>query len=487
MTHDINEGGFYSLKLSRALFDHTARVGDRLPWEYEDTNNWTNRIRGTTHPFFATNGDLPSYSEHETVLWTFRGDLTQELRGHVFKTGLEVKYNRFRNLNLLFPYRINAEGSYGLARSDYLVYNTEGSVYAQDKWEYEGMVLSAGMRYDVFTVGDQLDASVVEDRVRGELSPRAGIAYPVTDKDVLSFHYGRFSQVPNRQHIFQDRSSLVPVRGNPNIETQTTVSYQAALQHMFGERLFGQFTVYFKDIFGLISTQQIRAGDNPNLVNQFVNQDYASSRGFEVSLTKRFNGTFSGEIAYTYGVATGLASDPSVQQQVDFLYLPISEQPLNWDRRHSLTASVNIASPGHWSMRAVWNYGSGFPYSPHDRDERKYDPMLTNSKRLPGTSTLDLQAEKQYKVWGQLVTLFVRGNNVLDTRNISRLGSLDWPAPPGTIGNDYEIFYTETGRAGGAFLGDDVNEDGIRDWVPVNDPRVFSEGRSIRVGVNLTL
>jgi outer membrane receptor protein involved in Fe transport len=348
------------------------------------------------------------------------------------------------------------------------------------------MVINAGIRYDVFSVGDQLSASVVENRIRDQWSPRLGIAYPVTHRDVLSFHYGRFSQVPNRQYIFENRSSAVPVRGNPNLENQTTVAYQAALQHMFGEAVFGQFTVYFKDIFGWISTEDVQSGDSPQLVTQFVNKDYASSRGFEISLTKRFNGYFSGDLAYSYGVATGLASDPNVQQQVDFLYLPIAEQPLNWDQRHTVSVSGTAANPHHWSVSVLWNFGTGFPYTPRFRNERQFDPARVNSGRLPTTSTLTIQAEKHFRIWGQAIRFFLRGHNILNTKNIRQLSPQNWPPPPGTLPTDYEVFYTETGRAGGAFQGEDLNEDGIKDWVALNDPRVFAEGRSVRLGVGMS-
>ena len=104
---------------------------------------------------------------------------------------------------------------------------------------------------------------------------------------------------------------------------------------------------------------------------------------------------------------------------------------------------------------------------------------------MPSTSFLTLQAEKHYRIWGQRVKFFVRGNNVLDTKNVSFLNPGNFPNPPQAGIFDYQIFYTETGRAGGAYLGDDVNEDGIQDWVPLNDPRVFAEGRSIRLGVGV--
>ena len=122
---------------------------------------------------------------------------------------------------------------------------------------------------------------------------------------------------------------------------------------------------------------------------------------------------------------------------------------------------------------------------PSRRDERKLDPRATNAGRLPSTTNLSVQAEKHYRVWGQDVKFFVRGNNLLDATNIFQLEPTNWPNPPGTNANDYRVFYTETGRAGGAYLGDDVNSDGVPDWVPVNDPRVFTEGRSVRMGAGV--
>jgi hypothetical protein len=54
-----------------------------------------------------------------------------------------------------------------------------------------------------------------------------------------------------------------------------------------------------------------------------------------------------------------------------------------------------------------------------------------------------------------------------------------------TGGEDYLIYYTETRRAGGAYL-QDTNGDNIVDWVPVHDPRVFEEGRTVRLGVGIS-
>ena len=485
--HTLAEETFYTMKLSRSTFDFTESVQGRLPWEYDgDVREfWADRIHFDQEPFFATNGDFPVYTRRSTDLWAFKSDWTHLTGAHKFKSGFEVKYNDLQNLSLEHPTLLNGLGTPGLTRNEYRAFNPEGSVYLQDRWEHEGMVLNAGVRYDVFSLGNQLDASVVESRTRSEWSPRVGFAYPVTDRDVFSFHYGRFSQIPDRQHIFQARGSSVRTRGNPNLDTQTQASYQAAVQHMFSEDVFGQFSVYFKDIFGLISQEEITSADSPDLVRQWTNRDYASSRGFEVSLRKRFSKNFNTSVSYTYSVATGVASDPDVSRQVDFLYLPISEQPLDWDQRHTLSVTGSIAMMKDWSTTFVWTYGSGRPYTPHNRDDRELDPLDVNSGRLPSSTNLTVEAARHFRMWGQAVTLFLQADNVLDTRNIVVLNPGNWPNPPGAQGDDYETYYTETGRAGGAYKGKDVNEDGEADWVALNDPRVFGPGRSVRMGVTV--
>jgi outer membrane receptor for ferrienterochelin and colicin len=486
-THTIAERTFYTAKLSRVRFDHDMRVANQRPWEYngEAFQAWTNQIDLKTEPFFATHGDYPRMTERHTTTWIAKGDLTHTMGGHNLKSGVEGRYNDLWLHSVLFPLAVNQDGTFGGFRSLYHYYNPEASVYFQDRWTHEGMVLNAGLRFDMFSVGDQIDLSEVKTRSRNQLSPRLGIAYPVSDRDVFSFHYGRFSQVPDRSSIFENRTGSSQVRGNPDLVNETTVAYQAALQHMFTGEVFGQFAVYFKDIFGLLSVERLSEGNQPGLVNTFVNKDYASARGFEVSIEKRFSHNFGGELSYSYSQATGIASDPNQQVNTRLLYLPISEQPLDWDQRHTVSAQVVLSQPEDWLASVIWTYGSGFPFTPSSRNERTLDPSITNSGRLPSITSLNLQVEKHYMVWDQDVKFFLRGNNLLDTKNIADLEPDNWPNPPSTNNNDYRAFYTETGRTGGAYLGDDVNRDGVEDWIPVNDPRVLQEGRSLRVGLGM--
>jgi outer membrane receptor protein involved in Fe transport len=321
------------------------------------------------------------------------------------------------------------------------------------------------------------------------MSPRLGIAYPISDRDVLSFHYGWTYQTPARSFIFENRgiSSTVGVKGNPDLKPETNIAYQANVQHIFTKDIYGQFGVFFKDIYGLITVRQER-DENGNLVNVYFNGDYASARGFEASLTKSFSHKFSADVNYTYSIATGVASDPNTALQFfngGRLYLPISEQALNWDQRHTVSIASTIRDPGKWGLRMLWTYGSGFPFTPAFRNDRRPDPALTNSRRMPSQARLTIDGDKFYKIWGQNVTLFVDARNVLDATNIQNLSPGRRSPFINTAGDDYTIYYTETGRAGGAYL-QDINGDNVLDWVPTHDPRVFEEGRNVRMGVSVT-
>jgi outer membrane receptor protein involved in Fe transport len=281
----------------------------------------------------------------------------------------------------------------------------------------------------------------------------------------------------------------VGTRGNPDLEPETNIAYQAGMQHLFSRDVSGQFAVFFKDIYGLLTIRQERQEDG-TLVPVYRNGDYASARGFEASLIKSFSHKFSAEMNYTYSVATGVASNPNEALQFingGRLYLPISELPLDWDQRHTLSLQAVVRDPGKWGFNILWQYGSGFPFTPTFRNDRRPDPKLSNSRRLPSITNLAIVGDKFYKVWGQSVTLFVDARNVLDARSIANLAPGLFPNPYVDLDgqSDYAKYYTETGRAGGAYL-QDTNGDGVLDWVPVTDPRVFAEGRNVRTGVSVS-
>jgi outer membrane receptor protein involved in Fe transport len=494
-TNQLSDKSVWTTRVASQNYKTQNNVGAKEPWEYWTQNPfyWSGNIGFGTenNPFFATHGDVPSYLKRTTSVYTMKTDYsTRRWKQHTWKTGIEAKYNRVKNLLLVSP-NGESNGLPGGTRSDFVNYNPEGAAYLQDRWEFEGLVLNAGLRFDIFSPGEQIATADLKSgkRYKQQFSPRLGIAYPISDRDVLSFHYGWTYQTPQRSFIFENRgiSSTVGVKGNPDLEPETNIAYQAGVQHLFTKDISGQFSVFFKDIYGLITVRQER-DEAGNLVNVFFNGDYASARGFETSLIKSFSHKFSTDINYTYSIATGVASDPNTALQFfngGKLYLPISEQPLDWDQRHTVSIASTIREPGRWGLRMLWTYGSGFPFTPAFRNDRRPDPVLTNSRGLPSQARLTIDGDKFYKIWGQNVTMFVDARNVLDASNIQSINQTNRSPFVNTAGQDYIIYYTETGRTGGAYL-QDVNGDNVLDWVPLHDPRVFEEGRNVRMGISVT-
>ncbi len=312
-THSLSAHDVYTARLSRHRFETSSSVGGKKPWEYDVRSPlyWSGNL--DDDPFFATHGDFPTYSRQLTTTWTAKADYTTtHWMRHTAKAGIEGVYNEVNLLSMQFPNQ-EAQGLPGLNRTDFANYNPEGSAFVQDRWEFEGLVLNAGMRYDLFTPGAQIaNADLPNGRYKSQWSPRLGIAYPISDRDALSFHYGWTYQTPQRNYVFENRGSqsTVTVRGNPDLSPETNISYQAAVQHLFSNDMSGQFAVFFKDIFGLISVRQEVDALTGLLVPVYVNRDYASARGFETSIVKRFSHRFSGELNYTYSIAAGVASDP---------------------------------------------------------------------------------------------------------------------------------------------------------------------------------
>lgn len=489
-SHTLDASAYYTVKFSRNSFFADRRVRGKEAWEYDgdrERDFWFNYTDNESEDYFILAGDYPLLSTRVTKTYTSKVDLTKRVKNHQFQTGAEFTYNDMYLFSLERPYQSGNGGLIGTNRTRYHYFNPEGSYYLQDRWEHEGMVLNIGLRYDAFSVGDQLPISEVRNRVKQQVSPRVGIAYPISDRDVFSFHYGRFYQIPDRQFLFDDRNAFDGrARGNPNLENETTVSYQAGIQHLFNDLISGQFSVYYKDIFGLLTTEDRPSFGSVANLTSYVNKDYASARGFEATLTRRFANNFSGELNYGFGVASGVASDPNALTEQTFAYLPISEQPLDWDVRHTFRVQTSFAEPGSWVAAFIWQYESGFPYTPYGRNTRELQPETINSRRLPSTTSLDIQAEKYYRLWGQRFKVFLQSRNVLDAKNITELSPQNWPLPPGRANEDYQTYYTETGRAGGAYVGDDTDGDDIGDWVPLKDPRVFGDPRSIRTGISFS-
>ncbi|MDZ7260744.1 MAG: TonB-dependent receptor [candidate division KSB1 bacterium] len=365
-------------------------------------------------------------------------------------------------------------------------------LYFEDKMEYEGMILNAGLRFDYFNPEFDNYPSDPKDPVTnpttgGEVknprsvkakyywSPRLGIAHPITERDVLYFNYGRYFQIPRFDVLYRninwDLTGAFPMIGNPDIRPETTYSYELGVKHQFTDDLKLEVTGFYKDIQGLTDTRQMYYTAN-SYYTDYINIDYGNVRGFEVSLYKRYSHYVGGEINYTYSIAKGKSS--SNRQNYDYTWagniIPKEEHFLDWDQRHTITANLNIRVPekrrllfgtpilDDAGVNLTCQYGSGLPYTPPQRTRI----VLINTKRRPHTVTWNLMADKRFTIVGSLKgEVFLWVDNLFDKKNLRDIADVDW----------YEA---------------DMNGDGKPDHDPMGkyrDPSVWSEGRVYRLGI----
>ena len=517
--HNLAEDLLYTIKVSRLEFNRLQSVNGKSPANYNSAGLATelpsydpstgentvldNGISQATwftdpaHPYFVTSYDLPYYLDRQSVSYVLRSDITSEqVKGHRMKAGILFIYNDLNQDERVFPAQVrnNNDGSVqqGLNVNQFHNFNPEFGAYVQDKWEYEGMVVNAGLRFEFFSTGNndeilinssQIDSDV--EQFKTNWSPRLGFAFPITDRDRFFFHYGRFTQWPSNNFLFatQDAIGSLGTLGNPNLEPELTVSYQAGISHQFSETVAANFVVFNKDIYGLVSSTRVTDDSTGIQSFRWINRSYASSRGLEISLEKRLTRRFGFETYYTYSFADGVASDADFGRSAEGLtHLPTDEQPLNWDQRHTFNVTLRLQDRNNWGATAVFSYGSGLPWTPVDRFARLQDPKTENSLRFDETYRLNIQGRKKFNVYGRELTLFFEGRNLFDQDIL--LPNQEAPTTfPGleVAQMDGGSYLTETGRFGGAYL-QDLDDDGLDDFVPVNDPTVFEQHRIWRLG-----
>lgn len=501
-THTLSPETYYTAKLARFGSTRLENTRGKEPEDYLPFFGGENQI-DPLNRYYAVEGDYPLYWDYTSATYTMKSDLTSQFHPrHRFKMGLQMDYHDMENYQAEFPDSNNPLGRFP---DRYHVYAWGGAGYVQDRFTYEGMVVNGGLRWDFYDPGlkavrldNESRASrflppndiSLNARLKSQVSPRLGMAYPITDRDVLHFHYGRFYQLPSLADMYESIGSVNQTpgsaTGNVQLQPVKTISYELGVDHQLTSLLSLDMTLFFKDIFGWIDTEEDQngtlasTGADPALT--FVNQAYGTVKGLEFKLRRKFRNKFGGSLVYTLSRATGTHSDENTQVMVGLGQLnrkPLTENPLDWDRTHTVVANLILSDPGVWEISTDYSYQSGGPYTPQVFNQRETLAEDVNSDRLSDEAWLDLRANKLYSMYGQEFRLYVEGSNLLDRDNIATFNPSDWPGNSGL----HAEYYTEAGELGGAFNLHEVNASSDDRYIPLSDPRTVDPGRALKVGV----
>jgi outer membrane receptor for ferrienterochelin and colicin len=533
LTHALGSRTFYEItgsykynELKSAVFDEPLDPR----YVHPDSAN---------HPrnqFIRAGTDLERFARN-TRSWIGKFDLTSQIsKRHQVKTGVELKWDRvFMEDITVQP----AEDENGVIEPfqpfirdpstpvhDRIIrkpFTFAG--YIQDKIEYESLVINVGLRFDLFnpkgrvpldledpniygpfkeihiykdTNGDGVidlteknDANkfTVEEReafwyrntsVKTQLSPRLGVAYPITERGVIHFSYGIFRQTPDYEQLYRGDELKVTTAtglqggksdrgfGNPDLNPQRTTMYEIGLQQQLSDNIGTDLTLYYRDIRDWISSGPgIAVPISGVSYSRRINRDFANVYGVTLALSKRFADHYSFDLDYTFQIAEGTNSNPDEEffAQRDRDEPTKQLTPLDWDQTHALNATLFVGS-SNWGVSLIERFNTGQPYTPEEAQIRRtgeniFFGLEKNSRRKPTRFTLDLTAFKDFSFGSYRVKLFAKIFNLLDSKNPDQV-------------------FADTGEAESTFDSRAVEADKtfyVR-------PDYFSEPRRIQVGAN---
>lgn len=328
--------------------------------------------------------------------------------------------------------------------------------YAQYQLHFQGMYINLGLRYDYYDAETQYRVNPIDptqanpflqtranSTPQSQLSPRVGVAFPITERTVLRFNYGRFFERPSMTSMFSylwNNFNQADVdQGNPNIAAQRTTAYELGLSWLVGEDIAFDATAFNKNMFYLEGYREV-LGPNLRWFFQDQNKEYGNSYGIEFSLTKRYSHWVSGTVNYTLSFANGTSSDVSEMSRYPITaatfakslgYQPIYSEdtrPMDFDRRHIFNLIFDFNIPigegpelfgskvlSGFGFDLTGNYESGTPYTPLTSFFVTLTSDQYNSASFPASANFDLSIHKDFVAWGGVkVSIFADVFNLLN-------------------------------------------------------------------------
>ncbi len=518
--HVLSKSTYYNIMAGYLGVQYSGSLNGMAP-----PNFWTADSSGQLSPLYATpaidpsngffdaNGVESYWRDDKTGTYTLKGDLTSQVHpAHMIKTGFELQYNDISYIDIqdggtkLSNYgqgidSIPPPGPYPQFGQNRWVFDVKpiiGSLFIQDKFELEYLVINAGVRVDYFDLG----STVMEEgwRNRWELatglkadwsqrkfkfSPRFGVSFPISEMTVVFFSYGHFNQLPELQFYYRDPYSST-YTGNPGLTYEQTILYEFGFTHQLSDFWAIDIKSYGKDISDQIGSTTVY-GEAGTPIELYDNKAYGRTRGLEFEVVKNYSGLISGRATYTIQWANGYSSsafDDYVRSTTNLPY-PIRERALDWDVRNQVIVQASlgvpprihpevfgIPMPDDWNLTLLYRFSTGTPYTPGQATLNPVElQKQENTVYGPSTMSTDLKLEKGFIIEGVRLAFTLDIFNLFDQRNVqttqSNVGFNRWTGKPYVYGdqeqpqNNLYDYYT---------------------MYALRDPRVFSTGRTTKLG-----
>jgi len=301
-------------KVMKAAFYSDLGVGN-VPEKYPVSNlpKWDVSYK------WAYPGDI-WMNNIKTRNTAIKWDLTSQVtKIHQIKLGGLFAYQMFDKV--LHDHQGNAKRLHGHLTdlSETTSHPYEGAFYIQDKMEFEGLVINAGIRLDFYNANKTVSANFfdplmisdstighvgpighisfdpngkgegyVKTKTQWALAPRIGISHPITERSVFHFMFGKFYQRPAWQKIAGPpvvRAELPPPgegtsdlkldpdsalvyynfythhTPNPALTWEKMTQWEAGIRHSVSNKIELETTLYYRHAYDLTS-KGLKQGPN---------------------------------------------------------------------------------------------------------------------------------------------------------------------------------------------------------------------------------
>ncbi len=498
---DYDEDGDFLIIDSVA--DVTKYYGDDTRRGFYVTSPWNDSSAQTSfgNGVYKSNGPGYYYEDLKRSAMTLKFDMTSQVTfNHQLKFGFLYKKHTIEDFKQKQQLSVFFDPNYPFEQTDMKINPKEYGMYFQDKIEYQGIIINAGVRLDGWKSGgkqyddlynpaeqvtddwgkvSRADIRNTDPETVWKLSPRLGISHPISDNAAMHYSWGKFIQPPQFSNMYDEYGTL----SNPSLPNAQDVdwappeatAYEMGLQFSLGNDWGFDVTAYYRDIdnYGSFGYQiNTEAGYLYYFNTSF---GYADSRGIEVSVEKRPTGWLSGRMSYAYSYikASARASAYTLDAVTNRnAYTPdMGDIPLEnrqymdtyernvmggnsslssgYDRKHKIGLTTLMSLPYGIDLTSLSDWASGFVYPVTATTE---DTRLREQAVSKWTMQTDVRLSKWFTLSGsKKVSVFLEIRNLFDRTNIVAYSTAD---------NTDRALWEEDGNPQGKYSWA-VNGDGI--------------------------
>lgn len=388
LKHEITPSFFYSLNYAyygkeKLVLGEKSEAFTEIQHEEENMFDW------------VTDGNIQWWEETRQRVHLLKVDIVKNFSWLAqLKFGTELRHLEIRTKSTRFteiPIFGDAENQgYIGEKNDFQFNPFLLASYIQANIRTSDVSANLGLRFDAFNANAKqpgIDVDIQNEKditlplkestLQGQISPRLGMTFQLTEHDKLRFNYGWFFQIPSFVYFYQNlQTPLVgnfPLIGNPQLDYEFNILYELSYHHEINHHLKTMVSGFQKNLSNLTTTKivwQNSSGqitdDTPHLaVAQLENDGRSTIHGLEFTLHYEPGSRLSTEIGYTLMKASGTAPTPlytyyqyiwGIEQSSE------DETVFDWDRRHSVFAMLNLRHDHHWGINLWTKLGSPLPY-----------------------------------------------------------------------------------------------------------------------------